>query len=189
MKKIIVSATQQILHGILHAGIIIMAITESGYSSKALARALNYSVTEWERSRDKRRYINSFHYLRRQKLIRYQYRGKQLHVSITPKGERIVKRHNFNKLKIKKPRKWDGKWRVLIFDIDSKQKQKREALRGKLKELGFFQLQKSVWVCAYRCDREIKEIRDFFLLKQSELNLITATKVEDDYQMRDFFKL
>ena len=34
-----------------------------------------------------------------------------------------------------KKEKWDGSWRILIFDIPEKRKIVREALRGKLKEL------------------------------------------------------
>lgn len=43
-------------------------------------------------------------------------------------------------------RKWDRKWRIVIFDIAETAKVVRESLRLKLKELGFGMLQKSVWV-------------------------------------------
>jgi DNA-binding HxlR family transcriptional regulator len=32
---------------------------------------------------------------------------------------------------------WDGKWRIIIFDIPEKQRKIRRILRGKLKEWGF----------------------------------------------------
>ncbi|EKE15274.1 MAG: hypothetical protein ACD_12C00095G0001, partial [uncultured bacterium] len=73
--------------------------------------------------------------------------------------------------------------------ISTKQKTKREALRGKLKEFGFFQLQKSVWTYPYKCDREIDILRNFFLLDKSELTMIVAMKIENDIRLRDFFKL
>ena len=182
MKKIVINASQRILQGILHAGIITLAVSTSSYSTKALTRALNYSVSEWRINKDKRKYLNSFTYLRKYNLIKYKYRGKQLYISITKKGEKLVERYNINKLRIKKPRKWDGKWRVVVFDISTKQKTKREALRGKLKEFGFYQLQKSVWTYPYKCDREIDILRNFFLLDKSELTMIVAMKIKRDNQ-------
>ena len=44
-------------------------------------------------------------------------------------------------LKIAKPKKWDKKWRLVIFDIAQIEKIYREELfRGKLKKLGFLSL-------------------------------------------------
>jgi phenylacetic acid degradation operon negative regulatory protein len=43
-------------------------------------------------------------------------------------------------------RRWDKKWRLVIFDIQETSKTARERLRAKLKELGFGLLQKSVWL-------------------------------------------
>lgn len=40
---------------------------------------------------------------------------------------------------------WDGKWRVVIWDIPEKRRMARDLLRYKLKQLGFSQLQKSIW--------------------------------------------
>lgn len=44
---------------------------------------------------------------------------------------------------------WDGKWRLIIYDIPEKFKFKRERLRSVLKMLGFGKIQKSSWACAY----------------------------------------
>jgi len=94
-----------------------------------------------------------------------------------------------DKLKIKKQKKWDRKWRLLIFDIADKQKIKREALRGKLKELGFFQLQKSVWVCPYESKKQIILLRDFFDLASADMKIIIATEIENDGELKEFFGL
>src|SRR3989344_4682297 len=42
-----------------------------------------------------------------------------------------------DEMEIKKPAKWDGEWRIVIFDIPERFKKAREALRKKLKDLGF----------------------------------------------------
>ncbi len=53
---------------------------------------------------------------------------------------------------------WDGKWRVVIWDVPEKRRVARDLLRYKLKQLGFQCFQKSVWACKKNCT---KELRDF----------------------------
>jgi phenylacetic acid degradation operon negative regulatory protein len=43
-------------------------------------------------------------------------------------------------------KEWDGKYRLVFFDIPEKNRAVRDLLRSKLKELGFVGWQKSVWV-------------------------------------------
>ncbi|MBI2068893.1 MAG: CRISPR-associated endonuclease Cas2 [Candidatus Yanofskybacteria bacterium] len=65
----------------------------------------------------------------------------------------------FNKSLIKyhkrRGTKWDRKWRVVIFDIPQEMHKKRNNFRYKLKYLGFFMLQKSVFVLPYPCEEEL----------------------------------
>ncbi len=54
--------------------------------------------------------------------------------------------------------KWDGKWRLVIWDVPEKRRVARDSLRYKLKQLGFTQWQKSVWASKINCT---KLLRDF----------------------------
>ena len=47
--------------------------------------------------------------------------------------------------KILKDETWDGKWRIVVFDIPEKNRRVRNMLRSKLKTWGFSPWQKSVW--------------------------------------------
>ncbi len=51
--------------------------------------------------------------------------------------------------------KWDKKWRIIIFDIPEELHKNRNQLRAKLKNLGFYMLQKSVFVIPYPCEKEL----------------------------------
>lgn len=53
--------------------------------------------------------------------------------------------------------KWDGKWRIVAWDIPEKRKKIRDLLRNQLKQLGFKQLQRSVWVSKKNCAQLLKE--------------------------------
>src|SRR3989338_118105 len=83
------------------------------------------------------------------------------------KGKKIVKEIQFDNLKIDKPKIWDGKWRIVIFDIpENERRRMRDAMRQKLQKIGFYQMQKSVWVFPYPCEKEIRLYRPKFLVCQ-----------------------
>lgn len=92
-------------------------------------------------------------------------------------------------LKIANPKKWDKKWRLVIFDIAQMKKIYREAFRGKLKELGFRSLQKSVWIHPFECRPEVELLKDFFGLSDNEMKLIVAQEIGNDGELKKEFKL
>ncbi len=59
---------------------------------------------------------------------------------------------------IKKDKKWDGKWRIVVFDVPEKQKKMRNYFRKKLIEIGFRKLQESVWICPFNIADMVEEL-------------------------------
>lgn len=53
--------------------------------------------------------------------------------------------------------KWDGKWRIVIFDIPEKRRSVRDLLRHNLKSWGFTPWQQSVWVTKKDCTKPLRE--------------------------------
>lgn len=49
-------------------------------------------------------------------------------------------------LTLSEPKVWDGKWRIVIFDIPEQKRLVRDLFRRNLKKWGFKYLQKSVWI-------------------------------------------
>lgn len=64
------------------------------------------------------------------------------------------------KIKTFKEEDWDGKWRIVSFDIPEKQRAFRDLLRYKLKEWGFSKFQNSVWRSKIDCAEQFKNIID-----------------------------
>jgi DNA-binding transcriptional regulator PaaX len=58
----------------------------------------------------------------------------------------------------KKPKVWDGKWRVVAFDIPEKSRSFRRILREHLHEAEFYQLQQSVFVSPYPYEKPFAEL-------------------------------
>ncbi len=137
----------------------------------------------------RKKVYDTFYNLKRKGLIKIRKKNHQIYIALTKKGKEMAGRFQINDLEIKRPKKWDGKWRLVIFDISQLKKLYREAFRGKLKELGFYPLQKSVWVHAFDCRAEIELLREFFGLSEKEIRLVVAENIGDDTKLKEFFKL
>lgn len=125
--------------------------------------------------------------LKKRKIINIKKSGNETIIELTEKGKNKKFKYDLNNLTISKLEKWDEKWRFLMFDIPESKKSARETLRKKLKQLGFFQFQKSVWIYPYPCEQEIDFISEAFTIA-SYINLLTV-KLEDDEPLRLKFKL
>jgi len=97
----------------------------------------------------------------------------ELLYKFTKNGEIKFRKFILDTLKIIPPRKWDGDWRIIIFDIPEKYRHARWALRKKLMDLGCYQIQKSVWTHPFPCDEEIEFLKDFFEIKPYVYILLT----------------
>ena len=115
--------------------------------------------------------------------LKYQ-NGK---LTITEKGKRyLMKETIYEKLKDKK--KWDGKWRVLIFDIPERKKTMREYIRHTLISIGFMRLQDSVWVYPYDCEDLITLLKADLKIGKDVLYMIVEA-LEYDKPIRSYFGL
>lgn len=130
---------------------------------------------------------NVFYYLKKRGYLNFEKKNHQIYLSLTGMGKKIAGRYSIDDLSIKKPKEWDGKYRIVMFDIPDKVRLKRDVFRGKLKELGFHRLQQSVWAHPYECQKELDLLRDFLGLSSRELILIVG-KIENDGYLRKFFK-
>ncbi len=86
----------------------------------------------------------------------------------------------------KKDTNWDGKWRIVIFDIPNTKKKAREAFRGKLYELGFKKFQKSVWVYPYEAKEYLDIVIEEFYLSPYVSYLVTNSVTNEERLLKKF---
>lgn len=133
-----------------------------------------------------RRIIREF---REDRLVDFkEQKDGSIKIVLSELGVKRALHYDFEKMEIAKPAKWDKLWRLVIFDIPEKKKRAREALRRKLRELGFYQLQKSVFVFPFECGNEMDFIIEFFELRQ-HVRLITATHITNEAELKLHFNL
>ncbi|MBI2054126.1 MAG: hypothetical protein HYT36_02235 [Candidatus Staskawiczbacteria bacterium] len=127
--------------------------------------------------------------LNKNKIIIVKKEKNKFIVKLTEKGKRVVKEIQFENMKIEKQQIWDKKWRIVIFDIpEHKKRHMRDVMRQKLQIIGFYQLQKSVWIHPYPCDKEIRLLCEIYGIN-SFVNIITAEKIYNDDILLKHFKL
>lgn len=165
------------------SGVVYIAAS-SPYFSINLIRELK----RWRKYK-RRKVYDAFYNLRKQGCIDIKKSNHQIYISLTKEGKRKAGWLQIDSLNIKRPKKWDGKWRMVIFDISQLKKLYRDSFRGKLKELGFLPLQKSIWVHPFECKDEIELLRKFFGLSEKEMRLIVAQHIGNDDWLRKIFKL
>lgn len=83
--------------------------------------------------------------MRLRKLVHYDDEDENSPIMLTTKGFARACTVTPSKNK-EKTANWDYLWRVVIFDVREKQRWKRVKLQTMLKKLGWFRLQKSVYV-------------------------------------------
>lgn len=115
-----------------------------------------------------------------------EYEGK--HLRLTQKGEALLRKLQLRDFKLKRPKRWDGKWRVIIFDIPEGKKRVRQQIRHTLQAIGFHRLQDSVWIFPYDCEDLITLIKADFRIGKDLLYLIVET-LEYDGQVKSHFGL
>jgi DNA-binding transcriptional regulator PaaX len=134
------------------------------------------------------RFVRSIIYLKRSRLLSIAEKDGQQVLTLSEEGERRVLQFDLDKVMIKRPRKWDGYWRLVLFDIPEKYKLGREALRSKLKQLGFFQLQKSCFIHPFDCRSEIIFISEIFEVSPY-VNYVLVKELEGSNQLLKHFNL
>lgn len=112
----------------------------------------------------------------------------EITVKFTKKGKARYLKYKLEEMQIPKPENWDGKWRIVIFDIPNNKKQARDALRRKLKELRFCQLQKSVFVHPYDCKNEIAFIKEIYEINRY-VSLIEASYIDNQNKLKRIYGL
>lgn len=157
------------------------------YTFRNQWKVLDSLSKEWEKI-DERELKNKINQLYRSRAIkRKENPDGSVSIFLTEKGKVKALNYVFEDIKIKKS-KWDGMWRIVTFDIPEKKRAGRDALREKIKQAGFYELQKSVWICPYDCKNEVDFIVEFFDLRKY-VRFCILSFIDNELHLKKIFKL
>lgn len=162
-----------------------------GYAAGAIARAKRTS--DWKADQKEWKKFN-LHFLKRnlkrlrdQKIVEIVGKDGQELIKLTRKGHTKYLKFKLEHLSLQ-GKSWDGKWRIVIYDIAKFKKNQVSAFRNILKYINFFQLQKSVYLTPYPCDEQILYLREYFGIGE-EVILLRVDKIENEDLYKQYFGL
>jgi len=107
---------------------------------------------------------------------------------LSQRGKRWILKYTLEDLAIPKPKVWDGRWRMVIYDVARHKAALRNIFRMTLRKLGFYNVQESVWLHPYPCEKEISFLRDYCGMGTDVIYVI-AHKIENDAVYKTHFGL
>ena len=184
MSRYYFSASKQKVALLLLIGAV-LAVSQSPKTHLRLIRALPKAWKAIDR-RVLYRVINEFY---KERLVDFREDKEGIAtIVLTERGQKRALRYKIDSLTILTPARWDNKWRIVMFDIPERRKKTREAFRLKMKELGFYQFQKSVWVYPYPCRDIVDFVVEVFEIRPY-VQYLEATFITHDAKLRLHFNL
>ena len=161
-------------------GLILVAVTAPGLFS---------AIGPFHKKRFKQFQVKrSFEYAKKNKLITIKETASGHVVMLTDEGKKKLQAFRLGEIRLKKSKQWDGKWRIVVFDVPEKYKLNRFTFSKKLKELGLVQMQKSVWVWPYELGDEVDLMKEVYEIRPF-VRIITAVNIDRQSDLLKFFKL
>ena len=128
--------------------------------------------------------------LERRGLIQITGEGRKREVHLTSQGESIIDALYAGAYVIPLPLRWDGKWRLVMFDVPEQRKKVRDTLRLLLRSAGFIRFQDSAWIQPYPCDELVTLLRSHLGSGKGEIRYLVASFAdESDFAFRKHFDL
>jgi len=167
----------------------ILLLLEAGFalmlsqSPKTSFRVISAAARQWSNI-NKRSLRDSVRKLYESKLITTKDNPDgSVTMVLSQSGKEKVLTYQLDKMKIKPPRAWDKKWRIVLFDIPEKRRKARDALRHHLQQLGCHELQKSVLVHPFECRNEVDYLIEFFHLRPF-VRFVTAESIDNELHLK-----
>jgi len=158
-------------------------------SKGAFPRILKATRQEWRRI-DQRNFNRSLRSLCEQKLLKEtRHSDGTITLKLTEQGKQQARYTNLfgSTIKMNRPKKWDGLWRLVLFDIPEIKRVFRDVLRNHLKKIGFRELQQSVFIFPFPCEKEIACLTELYNA-ESFVRIATLQSIDNEKELkRQFF--
>lgn len=153
-------------------------------------RLIDSVVKDWKRinALNKRSFERSLRLLEKKKLVSFKKKGKIFFPTLTARGRRQAFFAELQQMTIPIPKAWDGRWRVVLFDIPEDERKIRNYLRQHLKRMCFLSLQESVFVHPFDCEKEIRRLSEYYG-NGTYIRFIEAIRIDQEKEVRAHFGL
>jgi DNA-binding transcriptional regulator PaaX len=108
--------------------------------------------------------------------------------AVSDKGSRLLSGEDIWNLQIPRPRAWDGRWHLIMFDIPQVESTARKALNSALLRMGLVQYQQSVLIYPYPIKETLLKVCRFYRVTRY-VSFVSASDVDGAKELKRIFKL
>ena len=123
----------------------------------------------------------------RKGLVEKQETAEGLKVKITENGLKKVLLYKIDDFKPKSGM-WDGRWRIIFFDVEELSKRRRNQFRRYIRKLGLKSFQKSVYITPFDVRDEISYLREILDIPNA-VKWGILEQVENEAELKTWFGL
>ncbi len=130
--------------------------------------------------------LRAIRYAKLQGWLTFEETDDGVRVALTESGQL-----KWRKIEVNSPLyeiRWDGKWRLVLFDIPNDKKKEADYFRGHLRKMGFKQLQQSAWITPYPCQTQVVYLRQLYEIKQY-VRILEVLAIDDEQSLKLLFDL
>lgn len=153
-----------------NAGQIINSFIDELWSRNSPGYRINYAVRR----------------LRKRGLIKLSHGHGGRRYALTADGQATLAKYELKQQIIVAPRRWDNKWRIVIFDVREKRRACRDAIREALRRFGFKHLHDSVWIFPFKCEDVVELARTAYGVRYDAIYLVCDRFDGDEWLAFDF---
>lgn len=125
--------------------------------------------------------------LERQGYVEKENTKEGILIRIKDKGKTQILKYSLSDMRPPK-NKWDGKWRLVFFDVAEFDRKKRDQFRKYLKQLEMEQFQKSVFISPYDIFDQVKYLREVLDIPNT-IKMAQLDWVENEEELKEIFEL
>ncbi|MCL5435832.1 MAG: CRISPR-associated endonuclease Cas2 [Patescibacteria group bacterium] len=134
----------------------------------------------------RKKYLDTIRLLEKRGAVKISQKAAIKFVRLTRNGE--LELLLAKTIKFRRPNKWDGKWRMIMFDIPEQAHKLRDRLRWLLKKHHFMKIQQSAYISPWELNRAAVEYLIATGLKKFT-RILRIDALDDDKELQVHFKL
>lgn len=158
------------------------------YSPRQYFRTLRAIRKDWQNT-NQQNFNRSIRTLAKEKMLEEKIMpDNSISLILTKEGRKQAKIMSLlgKSIKFTKSGHWDGKWRMVIFDIPEKDRVFRDILREHLRFLKFYKLQHSVFISPHPFEKQVLKMVEIYSA-QKYVRIITALKIDNENKIKKYF--
>jgi DNA-binding transcriptional regulator PaaX len=179
------SPTKKILLTLAAVGVFCVAATSPFFLHNVIRIYFSYLS-----QKETRNHTRVLYKLKKEKSVVFKKDAQgNILVTLTRKGKKKVLAYNIERMKLKQMETWDNQWRIMMYDISKLRKHRADILRRKIKKLGLYRLQKSVWTYPYPFEEEMQFLFTVYKIPLEEFLYFITPHIAHENKIKKVFNL